>query len=117
MSVQTAYIPAAFVPGLQVTEDLSLYVVLQTRYQLYAARARETYFAAAAEAPAAELLGIPAGSPVFSVERVTLLPNERPFEFVQSVVRGDRYTIVLDLVKPGAVAGDSQANPLRLSAG
>ena len=117
MSVQTAHIPAAFVPGLQVTEDLSLYVVLQTRYQLYAARARETYFAAAAEAPAAELLGIPAGSPVFSVERVTLLPNERPFEFVQSVVRGDRYTIVLDLVKPGAVAGDSLANPLRLSAG
>ncbi len=117
MSVQTAHIPAAFVPGLQVTENLSLYLVLQTRYQLYAARARETYFATVAEAPAVELLGIPAGSPVFSVERVTLLPDERPFEFVQSVVRGDRYTIVLDLVKPGAAPADSPASPLRLSSG
>ena len=115
MSVQTAHIPAAFVPGLEVTEDISLYEVLQTRYHLYAARARETYFAAAAEAEAAELLGVPAGSPVFTVERVTLLPNERPFEFVQSVVRGDRYTIVLDLVKPGATTGAPQANALRLS--
>jgi GntR family transcriptional regulator len=82
---------------------------------LYPARARETYFAAAAETETAELLGISAGSPVFTVERVTLLPNERPFEFVRSVVRGDRYTIVLDLVKPGAAAGESQTNALRLS--
>jgi GntR family transcriptional regulator len=115
MSVQTAHIPAAFVPGLEVTENSSLYEVLQSRYHLYAARARETYFAAAAEPQAAELLGIPAGSPVFSVERVTLLPNERPFEFVQSVVRGDRYTIVLDLVKPGGTPRDPEANALRLS--
>jgi DNA-binding GntR family transcriptional regulator len=53
------------------------------------------------EGPASDLLGIPVGSPVFAVERVTLLPNERPFEFVQSIVRGDRYAIVLDLVKHG----------------
>jgi hypothetical protein len=32
-------------------------------------------------------------------------------------VRGDRYTIVLDLVKPGSTPGDSQPNPLRLSSG
>jgi hypothetical protein len=30
---------------------------------------------------------------------VTLTLNETPFEFVQSTVRGDRYAIVLDLVK------------------
>jgi len=115
MSVQTAHIPAAFVPGLAVGAEDSLYEVLQNRYQLYPARARETYFAAAAEPPAAELLGIAAGAPVFLVERVTLLPNERPFEFVQSVVRGDRYTIVLDLVKPGAATANPQASALRLS--
>jgi len=109
MSIQTAHIPAAFVPGIEMSESNSLYEVLQAHYHLHPARARETYFAAAAEADAAELLAIPVGSPVFSVERVTLLPNERPFEFVQSVVRGDRYTIVLDLVKA------SQANALRLS--
>jgi GntR family transcriptional regulator len=115
MSVQTAHIPASFVPGLEMTEDLSLYEVLQSRFHLYAARARETYFAGAAEASAAELLEIPVGSPVFSVERVTLLPNERPFEFVQSVVRGDRYSIVLDLVKPDAAQPERRASALRPS--
>lgn len=101
VSIQTAHIPAKFVPGLVVKEGASLYEVLQRRYQLYPARARETYLAAAADKPAAELLGIAAGSPIFAVERVTLLPNGQPFEFVQSVVRGDRYSIVLDLVKHG----------------
>ena len=99
LGVQTAHIPAAFVPGLQLAETESLYEILQERYHLYPTRARETYFAALADTPIAELLGIAPNSPVFSVERVTLLPNERPFEFVQSTVRGDRYSIVLDLIK------------------
>jgi DNA-binding GntR family transcriptional regulator len=34
---------------------------------------------------------------VFAVERVASLANGRPFEFVQSVMRGDRYNIILDL--------------------
>ena len=106
MSVQTAHIPAAFVPGIEVSEDVSLYETLQSQFHLYAARARETYFATLADADTSELLGVPVGSPVFEVERVTMLPNERPFEFVQSTVRGDRYTIVLDLVKPGAAQAE-----------
>jgi len=102
VSVQTAHIPADFVPGLVVDEAASLYEILKTRYDLYPARAREIYTAAAADQAVAELLGIPTGSPVFAVERTTMLLNERPFEFVQSVVRGDRYSIVLELVKDGA---------------
>jgi GntR family transcriptional regulator len=102
VSLQTAHIPAEFVSGLVVDEGASLYEVLQNRYDLYPARARETYLVAAADRSTADLLGIPEGSPVFAVERVTMLPNERPFEFVQSVVRGDRYSIVLELVKHGA---------------
>jgi GntR family transcriptional regulator len=115
MSVQTAHIPAAFVPGLEVTEDVSLYEVLQSRYHLYPARARETYFASLADPAAAKLLNVSPGSPVFGVERVTMLPNERPFEFVQSTVRGDRYTIVLDLVKPGAGQAEGLVSALRPS--
>jgi GntR family transcriptional regulator len=102
VSVQTAHIPAEFVPGLVMDEAASLYEILQSRYDLYPARARETYTAAATDQAAAELLGIPTGSPVFAVERITMSLNERPFEFVQSIVRGDRYSIVLELVKDGA---------------
>jgi GntR family transcriptional regulator len=102
VSVQTAHIPSEFVPGIAMDEASSLYEILQTRYDVYPARARETYTAAAADQAAAELLEIPTGSPVFAVERITMLFNERPFEFVQSIVRGDRYSIVLELVKDGA---------------
>lgn len=102
LTVQTAHIPAALVPGLEIDEFASLYDVLQNRYHLYAARARETYLAAVADASVTKLLGIKAGAPVFQVERVTFLPNDKPFEFVQSTIRGDRYSIVLDLVKRGA---------------
>jgi GntR family transcriptional regulator len=102
VSVQTAHIPADFVPGLVMDAGASLYEILKDRYDLYPARARETYTAAAADQATAELLGIATGSPVFAVERITMLPNDRPFEFVQSVVRGDRYSIVLDLVNDGA---------------
>ena len=106
MALQIAHIPAALVPGLQLTPEMSLYEVLQEKYRLYPARARETYVAAVADAPTAALLNIPPGSPIFSVERVTLVSTERPFEFVQSKVRGDRYSIVLDLEKN---AGEQQA--------
>ncbi len=102
LTVQTAHIPQAMAPGLEVNEDASLYEVLQRKYHLYAARARETYVAAKAERTVAKLLGIPPGAPVFQAERVTFLPNGKPFEFVESTIRGDRYSIVLDLVKHGA---------------
>ena len=54
-------------------------------------------FAIPAEPASAGLIGIAAGSPVFSVERVTYLAGLKPFEFVQSIMRGDRYNIILGL--------------------
>jgi GntR family transcriptional regulator len=102
LTVQTAHIPAALVPGLEIDEFASLYDILQGRYHLYAARAKETYVAATADESVTKLLGIRKGAAVFRVERVTFLPNDKPFEFVQSTIRGDRYSIVLDLVKRGA---------------
>ncbi len=102
LTVQTAHLPASLAPDLKIGERASLYDVLQSRYHLYAARARETYVAATAGAADAKLLGIRAGAPVFKVERISFLPNDKPFEYVRSVIRGDRYSIVLDLIKHGA---------------
>jgi GntR family transcriptional regulator len=99
MGIQTAHIPLRLAPGIakEELENISLYELLQTRYGLEPASARETYFAVAADPASAGLLGIAPGSPVFAVERVASLANGRPFEFVQSVMRGDRYNIILDL--------------------
>jgi GntR family transcriptional regulator len=99
LTVQTAYIPEALVPGLSIDAQSSLYDVLRTRYHLYAARARETYVASTADRSSRTLLKLEPGAPVFEVERVTYLPNGKPFELVHSVIRGDRYSIVLDLEK------------------
>jgi len=113
MGVQTAHIPAHLAPGLLNTdlERSSLYETLRTSYGLYPARARESYLAATADYEAAALLEIALGTPVFAVQRVTKLPNGKPFEFVMSVMRGDRYSIVLEL----ELVKDSSENPaLRL---
>ena len=50
-----------------------------------------------ADRAAARLPRIAAGAPVFAAERITFLANGKPFELVNSVMRGDRYSIVLDL--------------------
>lgn len=100
MGIQCAHIPLALAPGL-IHEDFanaSLYEVLQTRYGRSPASARETHFAVLIPAEDAALLGVDAGSPGLAAERISLLASRRPLEFVSSIMRGDRYRIVLDLV-------------------
>lgn len=101
MGLQTAYIAAALVPGIEDLSfaDASLYEVLASRYTLYAAAARETHQAVLVPEDVAPLLRVPAGSPALAAARLASLPDGRPLEFVQSIMRGDRYRIVLDLTR------------------
>jgi GntR family transcriptional regulator len=73
--------------------------VLATRYALYPTAARETHQAVLVSEDAAALLRVPAGSPALSAERLTTLADGRPLEYVDSIMRGDRYRIVLDLAR------------------
>jgi GntR family transcriptional regulator len=99
MGLQTAYIPVALVPGIDLLSfvDASLYEVLASRYALHPASAREAHRAVPVPEDAAALLRVPAGSPALSAERLTTLADGRPLEYVHSIMRGDRYKIVLDL--------------------
>jgi GntR family transcriptional regulator, N-acetylglucosamine utilization regulator len=99
MGLQTAYIPVALVPDIELLsfDDASLYEVLASRYSLQPVSAREAHMAVPASEEAALLLQVPAGSPVLSAERLTTLADGRPLEYVHSVMRGDRYKVVLDL--------------------
>src|ERR1035441_10058499 len=54
LGVPGAPSPRALVPGLHVADGMSLYEVLQTRYHLYPAQARETYVAALADSSTAQ---------------------------------------------------------------
>ncbi|HEX4228914.1 MAG TPA: GntR family transcriptional regulator [Bryobacteraceae bacterium] len=99
MAVQTAHIPVKLVPGLVEAdlENASLYELLHSRYRLQPFSARETYSAIPVDLMRSELLRVPPGAPVLAVERVTYLATGKPFEFVQSLIRGDRYSIILEL--------------------
>jgi GntR family transcriptional regulator len=101
MGLQTALIPLALAPGLSEEhfESASLYEILETKYGLVASRAQETHTAILLESREAKLLKAKLGAPALAAERVTYLADRRPFEMVHSVMRGDRYKIILDLTK------------------
>jgi GntR family transcriptional regulator len=99
MGLQEACIPLHLVPGIEafVFAEASLYEILGSRYGLYPAAARETHQAVAVAEDVAPLLRVTAGSPALAAERLTTLADGRPLEYVHSIMRGDRYKIVLDL--------------------
>ena len=102
MGLQTAYIAMTLVPRIDqlAFADASLYEILGTHYALYPAAARETHQAVPLPEDLAPLLRVAASSPALAAERLTTLGDGRPLEFVQSIMRGDRYRIVLDLTRP-----------------
>ena len=101
MGVQTAYIPARLVPRIEDIEfsRSSLYDVLSGHYDLVPASAHETHYAFAVAVDDAALLHLDEGAPVMGTELVARLGDGRALEYVRSVMRADRYKIVLDLVR------------------
>lgn len=57
------------------------------------ARAEQSYEATLVNDGEARHLGVPAGSAALLIERVTFDGGDRPFEYVKSVYRGDRYRV------------------------
>ncbi|TDW24258.1 GntR family transcriptional regulator [Kribbella kalugense] len=108
IGIQTAWLPAHLAPDLDQASSLeteSLYEVLRRDYGITATQATETFSAALVETGDADLLTVPAGSAAFRVERLTTDGTNRPIEFVRSVIRGDRYTVALNLSRLPAGIG------------
>lgn len=104
MGVQTAHLPLDLLPGIAdvITDDVSLYALLRERYGLTPVRARDTHTAVTLDADTAALLHVRPGSPALSIKRLAVLRDGRRLEYVQSLMRGDRYRVELDLVRPHA---------------
>jgi GntR family transcriptional regulator len=101
MGVQDTYIPHRLVPAIEelAFTRASLYDVLATHYHLFPTSAHETHFAFAVDGSDAALLSVAPGSPVMGADLVARLADGQPLEYVRSVMRADRYKIVLDLVR------------------
>jgi GntR family transcriptional regulator len=101
VGVQTAYLPADQFPELEALplDGRSLYAVLRDQYGVTPAEAIETFRIAHVSESDAELLQVEAGACAFAVERLTSDAHQ-PFEFVRSMMRGDRYRVRLVLRNP-----------------
>ncbi len=110
MGAQTAYVPVDLCPDLidSLGEDMSLYEVLRTRYQLIPSRALENYTAITLDPYDARLLEVPEGSPALYAERMTYLPDNRTLEYVVSILRADRYKLYVELAADGLAASSSR---------
>ncbi|HEY64554.1 MAG TPA: GntR family transcriptional regulator [Caldilineae bacterium] len=81
-------------------EDLtrSLYEILSKRFGVIPTRAQEEIEVGTCNPREAQILGIQPGDPVMLIRRRTLDQNGRPFEFVESVYRGDNYILSVELM-------------------
>lgn len=82
--------------------DGSLYSVLREQFGLVPAEAMQDFEAILAQPRERLLLKLPEGAPVLKLQRTTFDSAGRPFEYVQSVYRGDRYRFGARLVRGSA---------------
>jgi GntR family transcriptional regulator len=84
-------------PGCEklLGEDLtgSLYQLLQKRHGIVPTCAEQHVDVGIAKQPEQALLELPPGSPVFEIRRLTFGQNGKPFEYVESIYRGDQFTL------------------------
>jgi GntR family transcriptional regulator len=101
VGVQTALLPTARFPGIADLDftDRSLYQTLREVYGLVPREAVETFTVGGVLDEDAATLGVAPGAHAFYVERLTF-DTHGPFEYVRSVMRGDRYRVRLALRNP-----------------
>lgn len=92
VAVENVHMPFYRFAGLE-TQDLSksLYALLKEQYGCESSKAIQQIQAGAASAQDAKLLNIKNGSPVLRISRTTYGDDDAPFEYVNSVYRGDKY--------------------------
>jgi GntR family transcriptional regulator len=101
MALETSHLlyeRARGIVGLDLT-GLSLYEELG-KSGVRIAEADQSYEAVLVNEAENKHLGVPVGSPALLIERITHDADGRPFEYVKSVYRGDRYRVAARLRAP-----------------
>jgi GntR family transcriptional regulator len=96
----------AFYPpdvGLEIEKrDLTsiiMYSVFEDELGHAIKEARQTIGASLADAASAKLLGVKAGSPLLSIERLTIGKDERPLELLRAVYLPDYFRLSINLTR------------------
>lgn len=98
LAIETAWFDPVLVSGLE-HEDLtrSIYETLRENYGIALHRAEQSIQACNVNPTQAELLGIAPGAAALKIRRTTRDRHGRIIEFVESVIRGDRYAFTMEL--------------------
>lgn len=93
--LEDVWLPGAPFEGL-TAERLSsyrgpMYALFETEFGVHMVRAEEKIRAVAADAASAELLQVPAGEPLLSVERIAYTYNDTPMELRRGLYRTDTH--------------------------
>jgi GntR family transcriptional regulator len=98
VAIETSYLPRSYGQSLpldRLTRE-PLYDLLNEVCGLRVTKAEETVSLCIAAEPDASLIGLPAGSAAFLVERIAYADTQ-PVEFRHSLVRGDRFRFQMTL--------------------
>jgi GntR family transcriptional regulator len=98
--LEHSYIPSRLAPGLlDLDLEGSLYQLLAGTFRLRLEHADQTITATVVEPTDAALLGVPAFSPAFNVERTGYDTRGRAIERAESLYRADRYSYHVTLYR------------------
>lgn len=101
-AVVTSYLREDIYPGLEAGQiGESLYDTLALRYGKIPVKAHDTYSPINCSEELAPMLNVSVGNAVFYSERIAYFEDDTAVEFVESYIRGDRFT--LDIRFPGEV--------------
>jgi GntR family transcriptional regulator len=102
LALQTAFLAPALksLSLKRLEKNGSLYKTIEEQFGLKPQGAKQSVRARLPSEHECKVLAISKETPVLSLERTTFDANGKPFEFVQSSYRGDRYTMLLDLRAP-----------------
>lgn len=108
LALVTSYVLRDRCPQLTVDElSRSLYRTLEERYGLGPRGTRDTYTAVNAGGKVADLLHVREGAALLYSERLAYTEDKTVIEYVESYIRGDRFT--LDVARmPDAAAGSDR---------
>lgn len=100
---QSSWLPESIVPGL-LGLDLSgsLQELYESKYGLYCVKKIQRVGARSASNEEASLLALGRRAPVLELERIVLLSDGQPVEYVQYTLRADRFVIVSEVTRTPA---------------
>lgn len=99
MSLEISHLVHALCPGILDGDyaQTPLHEALNDRYDIRLTRAQQSIHAIAADRSLAGRLRVPAGAPLFYIERTSYDQMGTPVEYLQLYHRGDRYVLYNEL--------------------